>query len=48
VINYRVKNGDTLWKIASRYDVSVTQIKKWNNLRSTKLATGDKLRIFVD
>ncbi len=48
MVNYRVKNGDTLWKIASRYDVSVTQIKKWNNLKSSKLAAGEKLRIYAD
>ena len=48
VIDYRVKNGDTLYKIASRYDVSVSQIKRWNNLKSTKLIAGDKIMIYAD
>ncbi|MGH7802621.1 MAG: LysM peptidoglycan-binding domain-containing protein [Thermodesulfobacteriota bacterium] len=48
VINYLVKNGDTLHKIASRYDVSVSQIKRWNNLKSTKLIAGAKIMIHAD
>jgi membrane-bound lytic murein transglycosylase D len=46
VINYRVKKGDTLWDIASKYDVSVSDIKRWNNLKSSRLAAGDKIRIY--
>lgn len=45
-INYNIKNGDTLSGIASRYRVSVTELKKWNNLNTTKLTAGDKLKIY--
>ena len=45
-IVYRVKKGDYLGKIASRYHVSVNNIKKWNNLRSNNLSIGQKLVIY--
>jgi membrane-bound lytic murein transglycosylase D len=48
VIKYRVKKGDTLWDIASKYDVSVSSIKRWNNLRSSQLASGKQLTIYVE
>lgn len=48
VVGYRVRKGDTIWNIATRYDVSVSNIKKWNNLKSTKLPAGDRLKIYVE
>jgi len=45
-INYNIKNGDTLSDIAFRYRVSVTELKKWNNLRTTKLTAGNNLKIY--
>ncbi|KZL42734.1 LysM peptidoglycan-binding domain-containing protein [Secundilactobacillus collinoides] len=42
---YTVKSGDTLWAISSRYGVTVSQIKKWNNLSSDSITTGQKLAI---
>ena len=44
---YVVKSGDTLSKIASKYDKSVTvdTIKKLNNLKSDKIEVGQKLKI---
>lgn len=47
VIKYRVKKGDTLWDIAGKYDVSVSSIKRWNNLSSSQLASGKQLTIYV-
>ncbi|MEW6145302.1 MAG: LysM peptidoglycan-binding domain-containing protein [Thermodesulfobacteriota bacterium] len=46
VISYRVKKGDTLWEIASRHNVSVASIQKWNNLRSAELTPGVSLTIY--
>ncbi len=45
---YVVKKGDSLWLISQKYPkVSVTQIKEWNNIWSTKyLKPGTKLRIY--
>ncbi len=45
-INYNIKNGDTLSDIADRYRVSVNELQKWNNLRTTKLTAGNKLKIY--
>ncbi|HEA28541.1 MAG TPA: LysM peptidoglycan-binding domain-containing protein [Leeuwenhoekiella sp.] len=45
-INYRVKSGDFLGRIAERYSVGISQIKQWNNLRSNKLRIGQRLLIY--
>lgn len=45
-ITYRVKSGDYLGKIASRYHVTVAQLKKWNHLRSNNLRIGQVLVIY--
>jgi membrane-bound lytic murein transglycosylase D len=44
-ITYKVKKGDTLGKIASRYHVTINQIKSWNNLRSSNIKIGQRLII---
>ncbi|WP_240042634.1 LysM peptidoglycan-binding domain-containing protein [Maribacter aurantiacus] len=43
---YRVRSGDYLGKIAERYGVGVSQIKRWNGLRSNNLRIGQRLIIF--
>lgn len=45
-IVYKVKNGDYLGRIASRYRVSVNQIKRWNNLKSNNIRVGQRLIIY--
>ena len=45
-IRYRVRSGDYLGKIANRYGVSVSQIKRWNGLRSSRLSIGQRLTIY--
>lgn len=45
-IRYRVKSGDYLGKIARRYGVRVSQIKRWNGLRSNNLRIGQRLTIY--
>ncbi|MCX8033977.1 MAG: LysM peptidoglycan-binding domain-containing protein [Thermodesulfovibrio sp.] len=42
---YTVKNGDNLWKIARKFNVSVEDIKKVNDLRDNNLKIGMKLDI---
>lgn len=44
-VTYTVKSGDNLSVIAQKYGVSVSDIKKWNNLKSTKIYVGQKLKI---
>ncbi len=45
-IIYRVKSGDVLGRIAINYRVTVSQIKKWNNLRSNNIRIGQRLVIY--
>ena len=42
---YRVKNGDTIGKIAGKYRVSVSRLKAWNGLKSSHIYVGQKLQI---
>ncbi len=42
---YRVRKGDTLWEIARRYNLSVRQLKRMNNLYSNRLQPGQILRV---
>lgn len=44
---YRVRSGDVLGTIARRYHVRVSDIKKWNNLRSNMIRIGQRLAIWV-
>ncbi len=48
-IRYEVKRGDTLGKIAAKYDASVGELKKWNKLAGSEHITpGRQLVIFRD
>ena len=44
-IIYTVKKGDSLYSIATKYNVTVNDIKKLNNLSSNNLSIGQKLNI---
>lgn len=41
-----IEFGDVLGQLAIDYDVSVAQIMKWNNLSSTMIYQGQKLKLF--
>ena len=45
-MSYKVRSGDTLWGIANKHNVTVANIKKWNNLKSNSLSPGKKLTIY--
>ncbi len=45
-ISHKIKRGDTLGKLARSYRVSISQIKKWNNLSSDLLIAGKRLLIY--
>ncbi|WP_432264658.1 LysM peptidoglycan-binding domain-containing protein [Autumnicola psychrophila] len=45
-IRYRVRSGDYLGRIAEKYGVGVSEIRKWNNLRSNNLRIGQYLTVF--
>ncbi|MCA9465270.1 MAG: LysM peptidoglycan-binding domain-containing protein, partial [Nitrospira sp.] len=40
-----IQEGDTLWKLANRYHVSIDQLKDWNHLSSDLIMTGLRLRV---
>ncbi len=46
-IVYRVKSGDVLGAIATKYRVKVADIRTWNNLNSNMIRVGQKLNIYV-
>ncbi|MDN3518990.1 LysM peptidoglycan-binding domain-containing protein [Aquisalimonas lutea] len=48
-INYRVRRGDSLYAIAQRFNVSVQQLQRWNNIDpDSYLQPGDTLSLKVD
>jgi membrane-bound lytic murein transglycosylase D len=42
---HTVRSGESISTIARKYGVTVTEIKKWNNLKSTRLLRGQRLKV---
>jgi len=48
-LNYTVRNGDSLYLIASRFRISVSDLVRWNNIDKNKiLRPGQRLMMYVD
>jgi membrane-bound lytic murein transglycosylase D len=46
-IEYKIKSGDSLWKIAEKYKISIKQIASWNKIGTKSvLQIGDKLNLW--
>ena len=45
-IRYKVKSGDYLGKIANKFGVNVSSIKRWNSLKNSNLKIGQRLYIY--
>lgn len=43
---YRVRKGDTLIKIAKQFKVSVSELRKWNNMTSSLIRIGQRLTVY--
>jgi membrane-bound lytic murein transglycosylase D len=47
LVHYRVQRGETLAAIADRFDVTVSELKRWNHIRSDRVPRGTRLRIYA-
>ena len=47
-LRYRVRRGDSLSRIATRFNVTVADLRKWNTLPSKYLQPGQKITLYVD
>lgn len=42
---YQVKKGDSLWRIANIHNITVSQLKNWNNLKSDIIKPNQVLKV---
>lgn len=42
---YKVQQGDTLWKIADKHNVTVKQLKSWNGLKKDTIKVNQVLKV---
>lgn len=47
LIRYRVQRGDTLERIAERFDVTVEELRRWNHIYGNHVRRGVRLRIYA-
>ena len=45
---HTIKSGEALGKIADKYDVTIAELKKWNNIKGNNIQAGKKLKIYSD
>ena len=45
---HTIKSGESLGKIADKYNVSITEIKNWNNIKGNTIQAGKKIKIYSD
>ncbi|AUC85555.1 lytic transglycosylase [Polaribacter sp. ALD11] len=45
-IRYKVRSGDFLGKIANKFGVRVSEIKRWNRMKTSRLKIGQRLSIY--
>lgn len=47
-ISHTVRNGDSLFKIANRYRVSVSDLHRWNTIKGEYLQPGQRIKVHID
>jgi len=48
-VSYTVRNGDSLYRISRKFSVSISDLRRWNNLTEGKyLRPGQHLKLYVD
>ncbi len=45
-IYYKIRSGDSLSTIAHKYGVGVSSLKRWNNMRTSRIRAGKHLKIY--
>ncbi|HEB97777.1 MAG TPA: LysM peptidoglycan-binding domain-containing protein [Sedimenticola thiotaurini] len=45
---YRVRKGDSLSRIAQRFNTTVADLRRWNSLPGKYLQPGQKIRVYLD
>ncbi|MFT4522619.1 MAG: membrane-bound lytic murein transglycosylase D [Bacteroidia bacterium] len=48
MLYYTVKKGDFLGKIADLYDVGISDVRRWNNIKGDRIDINQRLKIYVD
>jgi membrane-bound lytic murein transglycosylase D len=43
---HKIRSGETLSTIAERYNVRISDLRKWNNIRNNKITAGKRLKIY--
>ncbi len=46
-VTHKIRNGEALSTIAMKYGVKVSQIKRWNNIRGSRIYVGKVLHIYT-
>lgn len=46
-MTYRVRRGDVLGKIAERHGVRLSDVRRWNNIRGSRIYAGQRLTLYV-
>lgn len=48
-VSYTVRDGDSLYRISRKFSVSISQLRRWNELPEGKyLQPGQRLKVYVD
>ena len=45
---HKVKKGETLGQIATKYGVTVDDLRKWNSIKGNNIAAGQDLKVYSD
>ena len=48
LVYHKIRRGENLGLIASRYGVKISELKEWNNIRGSTIIAGKKLKIYTD
>jgi membrane-bound lytic murein transglycosylase D len=48
LVSYEVRPGDSLYRIAERFRVTVNELREWNSLSDKYLQPGQRIKLYVD